>query len=78
MLRLTTASSVWLYFGACVAALRLRIVRPAALVGMAFCLWVLAGAGREAVVLSVALMLTAVPLYWLRPREHSAQQAPVA
>jgi basic amino acid/polyamine antiporter, APA family len=68
MLRLTTASTVWLYVGACVAALRLGVARPAAAIGLAFCCWVLAGAGTEAVVLSIALMLTAVPLYWLRPR----------
>lgn len=72
MLRLTTASTVWLYFGACVAALRLGVARIPAAIGGLFCLWVLAGAGTEAVLLSIALMLTAVPLYWLRPR--SAEQ----
>lgn len=72
MLRLTTASTVWLYFGACVAALRLSIARGPAILGMIFCLWVLAGAGLEPVLLSIALMLTAVPLYWLRPREQAA------
>jgi basic amino acid/polyamine antiporter, APA family len=77
MLRLTTASTVWLYFGACVAALRLGVARVAAAVGVLFCLWVLAGAGTEAALLSIALMLTAVPLYWLRPK-HPAEKAPVA
>ncbi|CAM3261002.1 Amino acid permease [Sphingomonas antarctica] len=72
MLRLTTASTVWLYAGACVAALRLGIARVPAAIGLVFCAWVLAGAGVEAVVLSIALMLTAVPLYWLRPREQAA------
>lgn len=78
MLRLTTASTVWLYFGACVAALRLGIARIPAGVGLLFCLWVLAGAGTEAVLLSIALMLTAVPLYWLRPREQPTNEATVA
>ncbi len=78
MLRLTTASTVWLYFGACVAALRLGVARLEAAVGLAFCIWVLAGAGTEAVLLSIALMLTAVPLYWLRPSEHPAEDATVA
>lgn len=72
MLRLTTASTVWLYVGACVAALRLGVARVPAAIGLAFCAWVLAGAGIEAVALSIALMLTAVPLYWLRPREQAA------
>lgn len=78
MLRLTTASSVWLYFGACVAALRLGVARLAAAVGIVFCLWVLAGAGAEAVGLSVALMLTAVPLYWLRPAKDASKDAAIA
>ena len=77
MLRLTTASTVWLYFGACIAALRLGVARIAAVIGTAFCLWVLAGAGTEAVLLSIALMLTAVPLYWLRPK-HPTDDAAVA
>lgn len=72
MLRLTTASTVWLYFGGCIAALRLGVARVPATIGALFCLWVLAGAGTEAVLLSIALMLTAIPLYWLRPR--SAEQ----
>lgn len=78
MLRLTTATSVWLYFGACVAALRLGVARPAAVVGLAFAIWVLAGAGLEAVGFSIALMATAVPLYWLRPRKHPSDEAAVA
>ena len=68
MLQLTTAATVWLYIGACTAALVLGIVRPAALVGLGFACWVLWGSGVEALLLSLGLMLTAVPLYWLRPR----------
>jgi basic amino acid/polyamine antiporter, APA family len=69
MLQLTTAATVWLYVGACAAAIALRIARPAAACGLAFCAWVLGGAGIEPLLLSIALMLTAVPLYWLRPRK---------
>jgi len=68
MLQLTTAATVWLYVGACAAALVLGIVRPVAAIGLAFACWVLWGSGVEALLLSVALMLTAVPLYWLRPK----------
>ena len=67
MLQLTTAATVWLYIGACAAALALGIARPFAAVGLAFAAWVLWGAGIEALLLSIGLMLTAVPLYWLRP-----------
>lgn len=68
MLQLTTAATVWLYAGACMTALVLRIVRPAAVVGLVFAGWVLWGSGTEALLLSIGLMLTAIPLYWLRPR----------
>ena len=67
MLQLTTAATVWLYAGACAAAIVLRVARPAAAVGLAFSAWVLWGSGVEALLLSIVLMLTAVPLYWLRP-----------
>jgi APA family basic amino acid/polyamine antiporter len=66
MLRLTAAATIWLYVGACLTALVKRIAPIAASVGLAFAGWALWGAGLEAVGLSLALMLTAVPLYWLR------------
>ncbi len=68
MLQLTTAATVWFYFGACLAALVLGIVRPVAAIGLAFSAWVLWGAGTEALLLSIVLLATALPLYWLRPR----------
>ncbi|UVO52818.1 APC family permease [Sphingomonas sp. SUN039] len=69
MLQLTTAATVWLYVGACAAALALGIARPFAAVGLVFAAWVLWGSGTEALLLSIALMLTAIPLYWLRPAQ---------
>ena len=48
MLQLTTAATVWLYVGACVAALRLKIVLPAAFAGLGFSAWVLWGSGMQA------------------------------
>lgn len=68
MLQLTTAATVWLYVGACAAAIAMGIARPAAIIGMAFSAWVLWGSGTEALLLSIVLMLTAIPLYWFRPR----------
>lgn len=72
MLQLTTASTVWFYLGACLAAFALGLARPLAVVGMAFCLWVLWGSGMEPLLLSIALMLTALPLYWLRGTNAAA------
>ena len=76
MLQLTTAATVWLYVGACAAAIAMRIVRSAAIVGLAFSAWVLWGSGTEALLLSIGLMLTAVPLYWLRPRTRTILPSP--
>jgi APA family basic amino acid/polyamine antiporter len=66
MLRLTTAATIWLYIGACVTALVKRIAPIAAAIGLAFACWTMWGAGLEAIGLSLGLMLTAVPLYFLR------------
>ena len=71
MLQLTTAATVWLYFGACLAAIRLGLARGAALVGLALASWVLWGSGREPLGLSIVLMLTAVPLYYLAMRSNA-------
>jgi APA family basic amino acid/polyamine antiporter len=69
MLNITAAATIWLYIGACASAWMQRVARPWAVVGFAFAIWVLVGQGMEAVGWSVVLMVTAVPLYWLRPRE---------
>jgi APA family basic amino acid/polyamine antiporter len=66
MLQLTTAATLWLYIGVCAAALVRRIAPVAAVIGLLFSLWVLWGAGLEAIGWSLALMLLALPLYWLR------------
>jgi len=73
MALVTTAANLWLYLGACVAAVRLRVARPAALIALAFCLWVIWGTGWNAISLSLILMLTALPLYAFR---GSAEQTP--
>jgi APA family basic amino acid/polyamine antiporter len=68
LLKLTTAVSLWLYVGTCMAALRLRLAKIWAVIGTAFCLWVLYGAGLEAGGLAIGLMLAGLPLYWLALR----------
>ena len=75
MLQLTTAATVWLYFGACLAALKLGVVRGAALIGLAAASWVLWGSGLEPLGLSIVLMLTAVPLYYFAVRTPSRSAA---
>ncbi len=67
MLNLTAATSLLLYAGACLTALRIGTTRIAALLGLVFCLWAMWGSGKAAL-LAIVLMLTAIPLYWLRPR----------
>jgi APA family basic amino acid/polyamine antiporter len=67
MLNLTAATSLLLYAGACLAALKAGAGRIAGGIGLAFCGWALVGAG-QASLLAVGLMLTALPLYWLRPK----------
>ena len=71
MLRVTTAATLWFYAGACLSALVLGKARLLAAIGLAFSLWAIWGTGLEAIGLSLALMVTAVPLYLLR---GSAQQ----
>ncbi len=73
MLQLTTASSVWFYLGGCAAAFVFGIARPLAVIGAAFCLWVLWGSGMQPLLLSIVLMVTALPFYWLRAPRAGAQ-----
>lgn len=68
MLQLTTAATVWLYAGACLAALKLGVARAGAVVGLGVSAWVLWGSGIEPLGLSIVLMLTAVPLYFIAVR----------
>jgi len=63
---LTTCATLWLYVAVCAAALIRRIAMPAAAGGLAFSLFAFWGAGGYASGLSLVLMLTAAPLYWLR------------
>lgn len=75
MLRLTTAATLWLYIGACLSALKLGIARGAAVLGAAFGVWTMWGTGIQPAALSLVLMLTAVPLYFLRSAVLAEQPA---
>ncbi len=72
---LTTSSSLWLFAAICLAALIRRIAVPAALAGLAFSCVVMVGAGIEVSALSLALMLTALPVYWMRSMGAARQPA---
>lgn len=65
---LSTCATLWLYVAVCAAALRQRVSVVTAAAGLAFTLLAFWGAGAEAAGLSLILMLTGVPMYWLRPR----------
>ena len=71
---LTTCASLWLYVAICAAALVRRVAVVPAALGLPFTIWALWGAGVEASGLSLMLMLTAVPVYWLR--FHGSEKAP--
>ena len=76
MMRLTSATNMFLYIGIGLAALVFRTRPVAGALGLAFALWVLWGSGLEAGGWGIVLMLTALPLYWLRPRSAEATTQP--
>lgn len=74
MINLTTAATVFMYIGCCLALWALRAGRLLAVAGIAFCGWVLVGTG-EVALLSLALMLSALPLYWWARRSLPNNEA---
>ena len=74
MINLTTAATVFMYVGCCLALWVLRAGRLLASAGLAFCGWVLLGTG-EVALLSLALMLSALPLYWWARRSLPNSEA---
>lgn len=64
---LSTSVTLWLYLACAAAALRLRVAIPIALIGLAYALWTLWGAGLGVSALSLVLMAAGLPLYaWTR------------
>ncbi len=64
LLLLSTSANLWLYLVCAMAALRLKVAQPFAIVGIIYSLWTLWGAGLDASGLSLVLMLAGLPLYW--------------
>ena len=76
LLLLSTSAALWLYLACAVAAVRLKVAMPWAIVGAAYALWTLWGAGVAASGLSLVLMAAGLPLYWWARRERgSVEQA---
>jgi APA family basic amino acid/polyamine antiporter len=71
LLLLSTSSSLWLYLACALAALRLKVVPTIAVIGAAYALWTLWGAGVEASSWSVVLMIAGLPLYWIARRARA-------
>ena len=78
MLKLTAASGIWLYIFACLTALKLGVRRILSVLGLLFSTAILYGAGLETVSLSLALMLAALPLYYLAQRGRAAHAMDLA
>lgn len=75
MLRLTAVTGVWIYAFAALAAIQLRLKLATAILGLLFCVAIMAGSGLEAFLLSVALMVAALPLYALATWKPAGQPA---
>lgn len=61
---LSTSVTLWLYLSCAAAALRLRVAIPVALIGLAYSVWTLWGAGLQVSAMSLILMAAGLPLYW--------------
>ncbi|MCP1472054.1 APA family basic amino acid/polyamine antiporter [Sphingobium sp. OAS761] len=70
MALLATSATLWLYVGCALAGIRLRIVVPAAVIGLGYALWTLWGAGITACGSSILLMAAGLPVYWWARRER--------
>jgi APA family basic amino acid/polyamine antiporter len=86
MLLLSTSTTLFMYLACCLALLRLRSqgklleARPgtaglAAVGGLAtiYALWTIVGAGREAVLWGIVLLLLGLPVYFLMPRARTPE-----
>jgi len=75
LLLLSTSATLWLYLACALAAWRLGVSRPLAVIGAVYALWTLWGAGLWGSALSLVLMLAGLPLYWWALRERSRDEA---
>jgi APA family basic amino acid/polyamine antiporter len=81
---LSTSVTLWLYLSCAAAALRLRVAIPVALIGLAYSVWTLWGAGLQVSAMSLILMAAGLPLYWWTRESAPAstpsggEEAPIA
>ena len=71
LLLLSTSATLWLFLACALAAIRLGVSRPLAVLGAIYSLLTLWGAGVWGSVLSLVLMLAGLPLYWWARRERA-------
>lgn len=76
MILLSTVSNLVLYGGAAAAALKLRTSGLVALLGLLFSLFAFWGAGLEASLWGLALLLTGLPVYLVSRRSRLAEERP--
>ncbi len=74
MILVSTVSALILYAAAAIAALKLRIAVAASILGLLFTAFAFWGAGLEASLWGLGLLLTGLPVYWLN-RRSSPQAA---
>lgn len=70
LLLLSTSATLWLYLACALAAWKLRVCRPFALLGTLYAVWMLWGAGIGASGMSFILMALGLPI-WLWARRES-------
>lgn len=73
MALLSTSATLWLYLACTIAAFIHKVALPTAIIGLPFCLWSLWGAGWDVSLLSIALSLAGLPLYWWARREQNKE-----
>ncbi|WP_242129932.1 amino acid permease [Sphingobium sp. Sx8-8] len=76
MALLATSASLWLYVGCALAAMRMRLAAPAALIGLGYAVWTLWGAGWMASGSSFLLMAGGFPFYAWARRERRGINPP--
>jgi len=75
MLDLTAVTGVWIYAFAALAALQLRLRPASAVLALLFSVAIMVGSGIEAFLLSMLLMVVALPLYAMVARRPAGQPA---
>jgi len=79
LLLLATSASLWFYLACALAAVKLNVARPVAVLGVVFAIGTLWGAGIVPSGLSLVLMVAGLPLYWWAraSRKRGSAEQPV-